>query len=68
MRSIPIQSAILLNILFDHLIGVQFKDQQRAYISIQLAEIEHALNKGSSEKAQLVLWLGYFRFVEQCSF
>lgn len=51
----------IVKYLFDHLIGVQFKDQQRAYISIQLAEIEHALNKGSSEKAQLGALVGLFQ-------
>ena len=50
----------IVKYLFDYLIDVQFKDHQRAYISVQLAEIEHALNKGSSRKLS---WAP-----EQCNF
>lgn len=51
----------IIKYLFDYMIGVQLQDHQRAYVSVQLADIEHALNKGSSEKAQLGALVGLFQ-------
>lgn len=49
--------------LFDYMIDLQIEDKQRIYISKCLATIEHALNKGASEKLQMASLVGCFQLM-----
>ena len=51
----------IVKYLFEYMNGITMNDKQRAYVSIQMAEIEHALNKGASEKIQLSALVGCFQ-------
>lgn len=57
--------ADVIGSLFDYLLNVQLSDEQRVFISDRLAFIEHALNKGATDKVQLAALVGAFQLCQK---